>query len=263
MTTISPSIEFRIDSRERSFIDAQPSEWSPQISTTVESLDVGDFWIKIGSMTYIYERKTLEDAVASVKDGRYKEQKSRLLAARATMDPCVVYYILEGFPSGFFGTSTRAVGGLNIDVLRSFWLHSMYRDDIRIVSLKNIQETVGFFQGVLTRMVKHPDYFQGGIQTPQLCLTGGIHVKKKDNYNSPETVLIRQLTMLEGVGEKQAKDLRDHLKVSTMADFMKQIETLETEEEKIKWLTGVPKIGHKKALSILRGLGFICKLNSE
>ena len=50
---------------------------------TVEQLHVGDFLIKIGDSTantLVVERKSVNDLYQSINDGRYKEQKARLLA---------------------------------------------------------------------------------------------------------------------------------------------------------------------------------------
>jgi len=54
-------------------------------------LDIGDIHINFNDITYIYERKTVNDLLSSVKDGRYKEQKHRLLASSTNNN-----YIIEG-----------------------------------------------------------------------------------------------------------------------------------------------------------------------
>jgi len=48
----------------------------------VKNLDIGDIIIYNGSYKLIIERKTINDLVSSIKDGRYREQKMRLLSYR-------------------------------------------------------------------------------------------------------------------------------------------------------------------------------------
>jgi len=58
------------------------------------NLDLGDFVFKIkDEIVLIIERKTVEDLAASIKDGRYREQKSRLLA---NFSKHQILYIIEG-----------------------------------------------------------------------------------------------------------------------------------------------------------------------
>lgn len=69
------------------------------IDVEVRSLPVGDgLWIAVNkksgqetTLNYIFERKRLDDLVGSIKDGRYREQKSRL--EKTGMKN--IYYIVE------------------------------------------------------------------------------------------------------------------------------------------------------------------------
>ena len=46
-------------------------------------LDVGDVLLEVGGKRIIVERKTLFDLAKSLTDGRYSEQKARMVAASA------------------------------------------------------------------------------------------------------------------------------------------------------------------------------------
>lgn len=61
-----------------------------------ENLDIGDFVIKNknGEKVMLFERKSLSDLIASIKDGRYNEQSFRL--NQSEIDNHSIYYIIEG-----------------------------------------------------------------------------------------------------------------------------------------------------------------------
>ena len=63
-----------IDSRETKLLALL------RIPHTVESLPIGDIMIESPDHRLLIERKTCEDLTASIKDGRYREQRSRLLS---------------------------------------------------------------------------------------------------------------------------------------------------------------------------------------
>lgn len=61
-----------------------------------ENLDIGDFVIKNKNeeKVMLFERKSLSDLIASIKDGRYNEQSFRL--NQSEIDNHNIYYIIEG-----------------------------------------------------------------------------------------------------------------------------------------------------------------------
>lgn len=61
-----------------------------------ENLDIGDFVIrnKNEEKVMLFERKSLSDLIASIKDGRYNEQSFRL--NQSEIDNHSIYYIIEG-----------------------------------------------------------------------------------------------------------------------------------------------------------------------
>ena len=75
-----------IDKRERAVTKLfQPDQ------IEVQTLDVGDVFCEYDNgANWIAERKTAEDLAASIKDGRWGEQKDRLLKSG-----CTVIYILS------------------------------------------------------------------------------------------------------------------------------------------------------------------------
>ena len=60
------------------------------------NLDIGDFIIKNDNdeIVLIFERKSLNDLIASIKDGRYAEQSFRL--SQMSLNNHHIYYVIEG-----------------------------------------------------------------------------------------------------------------------------------------------------------------------
>ena len=61
----------------------------------LDNLNIGDFIIKNndGDIVLIFERKSLSDLIASIKDGRYNEQSFRL--SECETDNSNIYYIIS------------------------------------------------------------------------------------------------------------------------------------------------------------------------
>ena len=105
-----------IDRRERKLLEVYDAPHA------VETLDVGDFICNYEDKTWIGERKTVQDLAASLKDGRWHEQTSRLLASG-----CKVVFIVEGdlksvtFPyESLLGAAVNAELRRNCHVFRTW-----------------------------------------------------------------------------------------------------------------------------------------------
>jgi len=79
-----------VDAREHGVISQLPA------ATQRAQLLIGDFEIVNDEKKIIVERKTWSDLKSSFNDGRYAEQKARLLAARDDNPNVLIVYILEG-----------------------------------------------------------------------------------------------------------------------------------------------------------------------
>jgi len=64
--------------------------------TKLENLELGDYILKNqhNEINLIFERKSLSDLIASIKDGRYNEQSWRL--SECPTDNSNIFYIIEG-----------------------------------------------------------------------------------------------------------------------------------------------------------------------
>ena len=121
-------MELIIDNREKYLIELLHQN---NIIFTLTNLDIGDIQYKNDDeLIYIIERKTVNDLGASITDGRYKEQKSRLLAHNNNN----IYYIIEGDISECKTLSKKAILGSIINMI--------FRDNIKVIYSKDIKQTL-------------------------------------------------------------------------------------------------------------------------
>lgn len=124
------------------------------IQYKTEQLPIGDIIIRYihNDTTYeiILERKCVTDMVASIKDGRYKEQKLRLLAERHASDvikKVKIAYLVEGL-----ATECRNVQD-KVMLLGSV-ISSIFRDDIPVLRTVSLQETSELITRLHERLIK-------------------------------------------------------------------------------------------------------------
>ena len=144
-----------LDNRENELIKIFRSCFS---QVFVSQLDVGDIAIcqmkdKSAKILAIFERKTVNDMLASLKDGRYKEQKIRLMSNHCQDKTKRIYYILEGDTNSLTKENDKKFWGA--------WISTQIRDGIQIIRTANISETVKFLIRLLERTIKDgPDMFE-------------------------------------------------------------------------------------------------------
>lgn len=158
-----------------------------------KQLDIGDInFIYQDKSVLIIERKTVNDFYASIKDGRHREQKARLLS---NFPRKMIYYLIEGSLSDFKPYKSNP----NSDkILYSAFLNTMIRDDIKIIFSKNINETVKIIISIYEKMNKSPEFFIDDNKNTTGDYINTIKIKKKDNIN-PEICLSIMLAQIPGV----------------------------------------------------------------
>lgn len=277
-----------IDSREtalQSFFQKR-YEWyqiqSMNIQCRFEPLDIGDIRIEMiqedgtrKGAPLVFERKTIQDLASSMKDGRYREQKARLLASYPAKR---ITYILEDCPSGpsggLWSQSVTKLYGIARKAYGSFIIHSMYRDNMHVYLSKNVEETGLFLENIADRFQRHPESFlhldshlQQDVQTEgerEPVGGGGVtsyvdvcamKSRKIENI-TPHVCFLLQLGQIPGISAKIAKQIAEFSGCSTMAQWMQRMSECVTYTDKLKYLSEIPNIGKKKAERMLTYLGF-------
>jgi len=241
------SVLITIDNRETKIfseiISRDLDKYKDKIIIQKEQLDIGDIHIKFNDIIYIYERKTVNDLLASIKDGRYKEQKTRLLTSLSSQ--VNINYIIEG------DTITSLNHSINQKTLTSIYLNSIYRDKINVFFTLNICETVTFLLLLSTKMIDKPENFSNNDNNNNnqeyidIC-----KIKTKKNANiDKDTCYLLQLSQIPSISKEIAKKIKEIY--PNLSILIKTLMEQETKEKQISLLSKIDGIGKKKALIII------------
>lgn len=236
-------IDLVLDSRESSLISCVKQrdldKYARCVKINTKSLDIGDVTISSETKTWTFERKTINDLLSSVKDGRYKEQKARLLSNCDS-----ITYIIEGDDI----LSTK--NGRNQELLSSIYMYTMYRDNIHIVFTRSIEETATFILTMCAKLVDNPQKFHMTIDSTTSSYIDCIKIKKMDNV-TPDNCFIMQLSQIPSISKTIAKYIQDRY-----PNFREFIYAIDKSHDKIKLLCQIEKIGKEKATKILQFLHY-------
>jgi len=109
-------------------------------NVTLGNLNLGDIIFKNdnGDMVLIFERKSLSDLIASIKDGRYNEQSFRL--SECETDNRNIYYIIEGNIMNFCNKNNETLQKM----LFSSMLSLSHKKGFSLLHTSNLIETAEF-----------------------------------------------------------------------------------------------------------------------
>ena len=140
--------KLELDYRESHLINILKTKLELKPIMEVKNLDIGDIIISNGSHKLIIERKTVNDLVSSIKDGRYREQKMRLLSYQKKNINSRIIYLIEGYE-----LSTRLKNEQG--ALHGSLISMSLRDNIPIFRAKDVSNSVVFILRLYSRMTKN------------------------------------------------------------------------------------------------------------
>lgn len=233
-----------IDAREHKLyediISRNLDTYNDKIEIIKENIELGDIHIIYNDIFFIFERKTTGDLQSSIQDGRYKEQKTRMLANYTQRQ---ISYIIEGDDVLSSRTYNKS------RMLQGAYLHTMFRDNIRVLYTKNINETSTLILTIATKILDNPQYFidNGEKETDY---TSCIKLKKKKIENIDEnTCYIMQLSQIPYISNVIAKNI-----ASVYPNMVSLINALKDCDNKNKELCKIEGVGKEKANSIIKYL---------
>jgi crossover junction endonuclease MUS81 len=245
----SNKILITIDARETAMyndiIERDLDNYKERVKINSENLLLGDIHITYENITHIFERKTLQDLQASILDGRYKEQKARLLS---TTPQKYITYIIEG--DNILSPNSYSK---NKSMIQSAYLHTLFRDNIRIIYTKNIEETTTLILLISTKILDRPEKFLYEEYTADKCYTDFVKLKKKkiDNIDT-KSCFIMQMSQIPMISNIIAKNI--YAKYTSMGNLVKSLDVFETTELKVKELCKLDGVGKEKAMSIIKNI---------
>ena len=204
----SNRVEIRVDYRERDLYERLADMLGVLADVVIRpcNLLMGDVVIGRGAEHGGYvtiERKTVADLSSSITDGRYHEQKTRMLAnvGRGRM-----VYVVEGaVPSA----PTHFMNETKLQSIHSAILHATFRDRIVVYRTMDVADTATFIVQLWKRISKDPvvwdEYFQRGSGVVDLEPTAdpALYMRKCAN-NTPEFVFLNMLAQVSGCSTRIA-----------------------------------------------------------
>ena len=226
-----------IDNREKDLIDLLNEK---QIQFQTENLELGDILFKLDNNDILLiERKTVDDLMASIKDGRYREQKLRLL--KKQNEGTHIFYLIEG----------SLLYNKNKDTLYSAILNTLMRDNIKIIFTGLIDETVSYLLKIESKL----DFYKNNNQENNIDKNNNgennkylntIKTCKKENLTK-EICFQAMLKQIPGVSSLCAESISKIY--PSMNDLLKKYNEFENEDDKKNLLCDIMinkrKIGKK------------------
>ena len=180
---------------------------------SIEQLPVGDFLIKFNQggqdsgsgsdKCVVVERKSVNDLYQSINDGRYKEQKARLLAHYSLSQ---IIYLVEGDLTDLYSASHRkAVSGSIFNM--------QFRDKIRVVRTSDLNDTCDFILSLVSKATKNPDWFldNGSKESSPETVDYSTLIKVNKSGNmTPQVCQIVMLTHIPGVSHNFSRKILEN-----------------------------------------------------
>jgi crossover junction endonuclease MUS81 len=231
----------KIDNREKELIKIMENKGFDMI---LENLDLGDIQIldlTTKEIIIIIERKTLSDLSASIKDGRYKEQKERLKHSLKKNVRKII--LIEGDDMTKFTLSEKT--------FQSIIINTLIRDNMHIHITKNKEETFEFIENIIYNLSKYyTDLKNEIILGTEKEFNNEFLSKTCKKENLTEELCFRNmLTQIPGVSANIANIYME--KYKTMENFIDQIKK-ESNGEKDKM---IKLIGNEKYGTTMRRVG--------
>jgi ERCC4-type nuclease len=172
---------------------------------------VGDIWI--GDMSgnllqeggVILERKSLNDLEASVIDGRYEEQRGRMLAY-ANEQKVAIGYVIEGQTKGFQGR--RFTGDSVLKLISQI----QFKHRIPVFQTDSTEDTLALAVIIEGEWAKAKGNFSWQMGAGNSSTPIAASYTKSNSRDTPDSFLIGVLTQCRGVSEGLARIILDKVK---------------------------------------------------
>lgn len=206
----------KFDNREKELIKILELK---DYNLILENLEVGDIQFvdyESKEIIIIIERKTIADLGASIKDGRYKEQKERI--NHSLKKSCRKIILIEGSDMNTFG--------LPLSTMNSVIINTMLRDNMHIHITKNINDTIDFIDNIILQLPKYYEDLKKEIvlgEDKEYNSQYNCSMNKKDNI-TPNICFRNMLSQIPGVSASMANIYVD--KYQNMENFIDTLNNL-------------------------------------
>jgi ERCC4-type nuclease len=161
----------------------------------ITSLPIGDFIIQeniddINTIKMVIERKNIKDLCSSITDGRFREQKQRLLDS--INDPDKICYLIEG---------NKQVSNLSLSdtIINGSILNLLFKHKYHLIQSENKLDTFNMII-LLYKKYKNGDFSNIDSNTNSVKL-----LKRSEKITNNK--LLHQLCLIPGVSQKVAESV--------------------------------------------------------
>lgn len=190
------STNLYIDARECKLREILEKNGAPFVT---KPLELGDILIENPKRQILIERKTIADFHASIIDGRYKNQKLRLLEWRNQVESGET----EGRKNIIYLFEEKT--GDNKD--RSYWgalVNMIIRDNIGVIQCDGMVRTAQIIMDICKKLDEDKfDELEGGSRN--ISLEG----YAKGKYNTPKHCYLGQLSLIPGISSAIAEKIAE------------------------------------------------------
>lgn len=199
-------MNFIIDNRELHLLDYFKSQ---NVNFSSSSLNLGDFLFEDKNQTLLIERKTWNDLHSSIMDGRFREQRSRLLSWRNENKK--IMYIIEGKKTQYE---------------KEYWtvVRLMLSYDIPVFFTENIESTGKFLTELCEKNSLENIIKPRSVECDQV--ESRVKTLQKKNYTSAKLFFDTMLVSIKGISYNMIKNLP----FMSFYDFFQQYHT-----DNVKW----------------------------
>lgn len=236
-----------VDERERELYDEMSQKWSssPFFTISKQVLIMGDILIKReqeDKPLIMIERKCISDLLASIKDGRYKEQSARLLHASG-VEPHNIVYLIEGVMTHIQEPHRQRVYSAMTSV--------MYLKRMSVLRTWSVQESAELIARMADKIAREGSK---GVQTTESIVPTTMTGVRKSNItqdNIGEILLVQ----IPGISSVTARAILDTFN-NSFTQVIQGIETNDPRLADIKYRTADGKMRRisKGILQTLREL---------
>ena len=234
-----------IDIRERKLVEELKAM---EVPFSTMALEVGDILIQDaeGLPLLVAERKSHADFASSLLDGRYREQRARLMATRG--QGVAVLYMLEGIWTT--NLDFTYPGGCTEVQLQRLTSRLILRYGMPVLQTRNVKDTAHWCRRLLDQLtdnqkVFHPEGLAAETTAAMSTYTATFSTVKKGNKTA-SSVAVGMLSAVPGLGLKRVTAL---LEVKSIAELC-----LMTVEDIAALLVGGKKLGTSIATSLKEAL---------
>lgn len=184
----------------RGILDVRERELVRRLGWPTRNLPVGDVWIGVDlsgvllAGGIVAERKSAADLEASILDGRYREQRTRLLS-HCQLNSFRPLYIIEG-------DLDRMGGKLAKQALRKHLTRLTLRYGVPVLQTESTEDTAKLCQELAAQLKEDPKVFMTE-EAAKVKYTDTISVYKKGNSDDPAvfaSAVLQQCTGISAAG---------------------------------------------------------------